>query len=44
MYYSKCPEPNCDEDYLDETGRRTIKRGQLITAEKISNLTYLIMH
>ena len=26
IYYSKCPEPNCDKDYLGETGRRIIKR------------------
>ena len=31
IYYSKCPEPNYNEDYL----------GKLITAEKITNLTYL---
>ena len=22
VYYSKCPEPTCNEDYLGETGRR----------------------
>ena len=26
IYYSKCPEPNCDKDYLGETGRRIIER------------------
>ena len=26
IYYSKCPEPTCNEDYLSETGRRNIKR------------------
>ena len=26
MYYSKCPEPNFDKDYLDETGGRRIER------------------
>ena len=26
IYYSKCQEPNCDKDYLGETGRRRIKR------------------
>ena len=26
IYYSKCPEPNCDKDYLGETGRRRIER------------------
>ena len=25
-YYSKCPEPTCNEDYLGETGRRIIER------------------
>ena len=25
IYYSKCPEPNCDDDYLCETGRRRIE-------------------
>ena len=22
VYYSKCPEPNCNEDYLGKTGKR----------------------
>ena len=26
IYYSKCLEPNCDKDYLGETGRRRIER------------------
>ena len=26
IYYSKCPEPICDKDYLGETGRRIIER------------------
>ena len=26
IYYGKCPEPNCDNDYLGETGRRIIER------------------
>ena len=26
IYYSKCPEPTCKEDYLGETGRRIIER------------------
>ena len=26
IYYSKCQEPNCDQDYLGETGRRMIER------------------
>ena len=26
IQYSKCPEPNCDKDYLGKTGRRIIKR------------------
>ena len=26
IYYSKCPEPNCDKDYLGETGRIIIER------------------
>ena len=26
IYYSKCQEPNCDKDYLGETGRRMIER------------------
>ena len=26
IYYSKCPEQNCNEDYLGETGRRLIDR------------------
>ena len=26
IYYSKCPETNCDKDYLSETGRRIIER------------------
>ena len=26
VYYSKCPEPTCNEDYLGETGRRIIER------------------
>ena len=26
IYYSKCPEPNCNKDYLGETGRGIIKR------------------
>ena len=26
IYYSKCPEPNCDKDYLGETGRTIIER------------------
>ena len=26
IYYSKYPEPNYNEDYLGETGRRTIER------------------
>ena len=25
-YYSRCPEPSYNEDYLDETGRRMIER------------------
>ena len=25
-YYSKCPEPTCNEDYLRETGKRIIER------------------
>ena len=24
--YSKCPQPTCNEDYLEKTGRRIIKR------------------
>ena len=26
IYYSKCPETNCDKDYLSETGRRLMER------------------
>ena len=26
IFYSKYPEPNCNEDYLGETGRRRIER------------------
>ena len=26
VYYSKCPEPTCNEDYLGATGRRIIER------------------
>ena len=26
FYYSNCPEPTCNEDYLGETGRRIIER------------------
>ena len=26
IYYSKCPEPNCNENYLGETGRIIIER------------------
>ena len=26
IYYTKCPEPNFTEDYLDKTGRRIIER------------------
>ena len=26
VYYSKCPEPTCNENYLGETGRRIIER------------------
>ena len=26
IYYNKCPEPNCDKDYLRETGSRIIER------------------
>ena len=26
VYYSKCPEPTCNEAYLGETGRRIIER------------------
>ena len=26
IYYSKCPKPNCNEDYLGEAGRRIIER------------------
>ena len=26
VYYSKCPEPTCNEDYLGETGKRIIER------------------
>ena len=26
VYYSKCPEPTCNEDYLGETGRKIIER------------------
>ena len=26
IYYSKCQEPNCDKDYLGETGRKIIER------------------
>ena len=27
IYYSKCPELNCDKDYLGETGRRIERAG-----------------
>ena len=47
IYYGKCPEPNCDNDYLGETGRRIIqraadhfekdKRSHLLTHALISN-------
>ena len=26
VYYSKCPEPICNQDYLGKTGRRIIER------------------
>ena len=26
VYYSKCPEPTCNEDYLGATGRRIVER------------------
>ena len=26
IYYNKCLEPNCNDDYLGETGRRIIER------------------
>ena len=26
IYYGKCPEPNCNEDYLGETGGRIMER------------------
>ena len=40
-YYSKCPEPNCNEDYLGKTGRRIIERSA-DHCEK-DNCTYLDM-
>ena len=43
IYYSKCPEPNCDKDYLGETGRRRIEMAA-DHSRKDSNLTYLNMH
>ena len=43
IYYSKCPEPNCDKDYLGETGRRIIEMAADHSG-KDSNLSYLNMH
>ena len=43
IYYSKCLEPNCDKDYLGETGRRRIEMAA-DHSRKDSNLTYLNMH
>ena len=42
IYYSKCPKPNCDKDYLGETGRRIIERAADHSGK--DNLTYLSMH
>ena len=39
VYYSKCPEPTCKEDYLGETGRRIIERsGDYCGKDKQSHL------
>ena len=26
VFYGKCPNPNCKDDYIDETDRRVIER------------------
>ena len=42
IYYSKCPEPICDKDYLGETGRRIIERAADHCRK--DKITYLNMH
>ena len=45
IYYSKCPEPNCNDDYLGDTGRIIIERtADHCGKDEKSNLTYLNIH
>ena len=40
VYYSKCLEPTCNDDYLGKTGRRIIEKSA-DPCVKINNCTYL---
>ena len=42
IYYSKCLEPNCNKDYLGETGRWTIERTADHCGE--NNQSHLLKH
>lgn len=42
MYYGECPNINCKNDYVGETGRRSIKR--IIDYNKRDKKLFLLKH
>ena len=42
VYYGKCPNPNCKEDYLGETNRRVTER--VIDHNKGDKMSYMLKH
>ena len=42
VYYGKCPNPNCKDDYIGETDRRVIER--VIDHNKRDEKSHMLQH
>ena len=42
VYYGKCPNPNCKDDYIDETDRKVIER--VIDHNKQDKKSHMLKH
>ena len=42
LYYGKCPNPNCEDDYTSETDRRVIER--VIDQNKRDKKSHMLKH
>ena len=44
VYYGKCPNPNCKDDYIGETDRRVIVIGRVTDHNKRDKKSHMLKH